>query len=210
MKFRIRSGWLMAGIAVMMILLMAACGQSSNPDPTATPGNSPSPIEQITPTPTTIPGGDIEIETPPVASKCSGLSGELEMQVLVGPAEAVGLEPVSVGYIPFSVVSEGGVYLVEGEGALSYDETLEEVWGTYSVSLNMDGSLEGECVGEPGNEGLQIIVEMSGEQMVEVRSEGFQGDYPWSGTQTLELSFPLEDGASAEGEGWSFILHLPE
>jgi hypothetical protein len=46
--------------------------------------------------------------------------------------------------------------------------------------------------------------------MIEVRAEGFQGDYPWTGTHELNLSFPLEDGAIAEGEGWIFVLHLSQ
>ena len=49
---------------------------------------------------------------------------------------------------------------------------------------------------------------MSGDQMVEIRSEGYQADFPWSGTQELDLSFPLEEGALSEGEGWAFALHL--
>jgi len=132
------------------------------------------------------------------------------MKVLVGPAEAVGLEPLAVGEIPFSIVSEGNAYLVQGSGGVSYQETLGEKWGTYTVSFDMEGVLGGECAGEPGSEELNIIVEMSGEQMVEVRAEGFQGDYPWSGTRNLTLNFPLEDGAIAEGEGWVFILHLSQ
>ena len=146
----------------------------------------------------------------PAPSRCDGLSGELEVQVLVGPAEAVGLEPVAVGGIPFSVVSDGEVYVVQGEGAISYQQILEGEWGTYSVSLDMEGTIEGECGGDRGSEGLSILVEMSGVQTVEVRAEGFQGDYPWAGTHELNLSFPLEDGATSQGEGWVFVLHLSE
>lgn len=162
--------------------------------------------EKETPTPTTS-GGGLEVE-PPVASRCAGLSGSLEMQILVGPADVVGLTPVSVGSIPFSVVPDWVNYLVQGGGGVTYEETLTEDWGTYSVSLDMAGTLDGECRGEPGSEELNITVEMSGEQMVEVRAEGFQGDYPWSGMHSLNLNFPLEDGAMLEGEGWTFILHL--
>ena len=53
-----------------------------------------------------------------------------------------------------------------------------------------------------------MTAEMNGEQMVEVRADGFRGDYPWNGTHTLNLSFPLEDGAMVEGEGGAFVLHL--
>jgi hypothetical protein len=55
---------------------------------------------------------------------------------------------------------------------------------------------------------LNLALTVSGEQMVEVRAEGFSGDYPWSGTHEFSLSFPAEEGASAEGEGWVFVLHL--
>ena len=72
----------------------------------------------------------------------------------------------------------------------------------------MEGTLSGECAGEAGSEILNIMATMSGEQMVEIRSKGYQADFPWSGTQELDLSFPLEEGAVTEGEGWSFILHL--
>ena len=44
--------------------------------------------------------------------------------------------------------------------------------------------------------------------MVDVQSEGFQGQYPWSGTQQLDLAFPLAEGAEASGEGWQFVLHI--
>ncbi|MBN2044652.1 MAG: hypothetical protein JW757_06510 [Anaerolineales bacterium] len=193
----------------VMILLSLACATLTDGGNDANPNSSEGNIQpDATPTPTTIGGGDMGVEPSLVANRCSGLSGALEMQILVGPADAVGLPPVSMGEIPFSVVPEGEVYLVQGEGSVSYQETLTEAWGTYSVSFNMEGALFGECKGEPGNEALDITVEMSGEQMVEVRADGLQGDYPWSGTQSLDLSFPLEDGAAQEGEGWTFVLHL--
>jgi hypothetical protein len=193
MKLKNSQGWVILRIVGIMLLLMA-CGLSSNLD--------------TTPTPTPIIGGAPEGVSPPETSGCEALSGELEMQVLVGPSEAVGLEPYAVGEIPFSVVSEGGSYVVRGGGAISYQEVLEEEWGTFTVSLDMEATVDGECEGTSGSEVLNITIEMSGEQMVEVRAEGFQGDYPWSGTHELSFSFPLEDGATAEGEGWQFVLHL--
>jgi hypothetical protein len=150
------------------------------------------------------------VESSPAASRCDGLSGELEVQVMVGPAETVGLEPLAVGAIPFSVEPDGGVYLVQGEGAISYEEILTKDWGTYTVSFDMEGTIGGECGGDQGSEELNLSVEMSGEQMVEIRAEGFQGDYPWAGVHELNLNFPLEDGATADGEGWGFVLHLSE
>lgn len=207
MKFTNSLGWVKLEMVVMVFLMMA-CSLSSNSSPTPTPSPSSPSIVPLTPTPTTVGEGVPEVKLSPTASRCDGLSGELEMQVLVGPAEAVGLEPFAVGRIPFSVVSEGEAYIVQGGGAISYQKVLEEDWGTYTVSLNMESTIDGECGGDDGSEELNIIIEMSGEQVVEVRAEGFQGDYPWAGTHELNLSFPLEDGAMAEGEGWAFVLHL--
>ncbi|MGD2157714.1 MAG: hypothetical protein PVG32_12650 [Anaerolineales bacterium] len=190
-----------AAVSVFGILLFVmACSQSPTPSRTATP---------TTLTPTTESGGAPAASSTP-ASACEGLSGGLEMQILVGPSEAVGMEPVAVGDIPFSVVSEGEEYIVQGGGAISYQEVLEREWGTYTVSFEMEGMLSGECSGDIGNEKLNVTAEMSGEQLVEVRAEGFQGDYPWSGSQEFNLSLPLEDGAVSEGEGWAFVLHLNE
>ena len=100
--------------------------------------------------------------------------------------------------------------MVQGSGDISYQQVLEKEWGTYTVSLDMNATVSGECSGSAGSEELHMILEVSGNQMVEVRAEGFEGDYPWSGTHELELIFPLEEGTSAEGEGWAFILHLNE
>ncbi len=74
-------------------------------------------------------------------------------------------------------------------GTISYEEVLQEEWGTFTVSLDMEATVDGECEGTSGSEVLNITVEMSGEQMVEVRAEGFQGDYPWSGTHEFAFSF---------------------
>ena len=57
---------------------------------------------------------------------------------------------------------------------------------------------------------LHMMIEMTGEQMVEVRAEGFQGDYPWAGSHQIEISLPIKEGATAEGDGWAFVLHLAE
>jgi len=195
MKSKNNSGWLILTVAAL-VFLMISCSLTSTP-------SSPQ-IESPTPTPTSIP----VIQVSPIPSQCHGLSGALEMQVQVGPAEAVGLEPFAVGEIPFSVEPQGDAYIVVGGGAISYQDVLAADWGTYTVSLDMDNTLEGTCEGTDGNEVLKITIEMSGNQMVEVRAEGFEGDYPWEGTHTRDLSFPLANGATAEGEGWAFILHL--
>lgn len=185
---------------VGVVIFILGCGLFQTPNPDTMPLQ--------TATPTFISEGGSTPVTPELTNRCTGLSGSLEMQVLAGPAEAVGMEPYAVGDIPFSVVADGQMHIVQGSGAISYQQVLEKEWGTYTVTLDMTANVSGECSGDSGNETLNLAVELSGEQMVEVRAEGFSGDYPWSGTHQLELSFPLVEGASAEGEGWAFILHL--
>jgi hypothetical protein len=136
------------------------------------------------------------------------LSGEIEVQVLVGPAEAVGLEPVAVGSVPIAVVSETPPYRVEGAAPISYEAVLEKEWGTYAVTMDMQVAADGECGGTEGREELQLHMAMSGEQMVEVDAGEFQGEYPWSGDHEFDVVLPLQDGATAAGEGWTFVLHL--
>lgn len=194
-------------VSVLVFLSLACTALAGSGDGNDASGVGVNNHSNETPTPT-IGGGDLGTTLTPVPSACSGLSGALEMQVLVGPAETVGLTPISMGNIPFTVVSEGEAYLIQGAGSITYEETLEAAWGTYTVSFDMQSTLDGACSGQPGSEYLDLTVEVSGDQMVEVRSDGFQGDYPWSGTHTLNLSFPLEEGAVMEGEGWAFILHF--
>ena len=131
------------------------------------------------------------------------------MRVLVGPAAAAGMEPLAVGSIPFAVTAGEGSYVVRGEGPISYAEVLTEEWGTYEVTLDLQMAVEGECVGAAGGEELHLTVRMTGEQMVEVTAEGFHAKYPWAGEASQVASFPLIEGATAEGEGWAFVLHLP-
>jgi hypothetical protein len=132
----------------------------------------------------------------------------LELQLLVGPSEAVGLDPYAIGEIPFSVVSNEEPNLIKGANTISYEDVLVEEWGTFTVSFNMDITLGGVCSGEEGAEQLIVDVTMSGDQMVEVEAEGFQGEYPWSGTQENALVFPLQEGATAGGDGWQYVLHI--
>jgi hypothetical protein len=110
--------------------------------------------------------------------------------------------------VPFTVITSAPPYLVEGQGPISYEATLTERWGTYTVTMDMETAVQGECSGEAGGEQLTLVLEMTGEQLVVVEAEGFQGEYPWAGTQTRDLAFPLEEGATAEGEGWAVVLHL--
>jgi len=41
-----------------------------------------------------------------------------------------------------------------------------------------------------------------------VDAQDFHGEYPWSGAHTLNLSFPQQEGATAQGEGWVVVLHI--
>lgn len=191
-------GWVMVSILCLVIFMMA-CSLVSSPSlpPTPTPTSTPTVVIPLVVTP-----------SPSVESRCDDLSGTLEIQVLVGPADAAGLEPFAVGEIPFSVQAEGGIYRVQGGGPISYQEVLTEEWGTYTVSLEMDTTIGGQCGGDAGSEALNMAVEMSGEQLLEVRADGFSGDYPWSGTSMVDLTFPLEEGNMQAGEGRAFILHL--
>jgi hypothetical protein len=194
--------WSKLIVILGLTILVAACSQSG--DNTATLPPSPT----ITATPTAIVG-DINLPTP-TPNRCDGLGGNIEMQVLVGPSEVVGLEPVAIGNIPFTVTSAGEAYLIEGGGLIDYQDVLEKEWGTYSVAFNLEAVLSGDCQGNGQNGTLNMVVESSGEQLVEVDAEGYHGEFPWEGSHTLNVSFPIEEGSTAEGEGWSFVLHLDE
>ena len=187
---------IIVGIALMMMACSLFSGADSESAPAATP----------TPTPAMIPGNITDI--PQSISRCGGLSGVFEVQLLVGPSEAVGLEPYAIGEIPFSVVTAEKPFIIEGANSITYDDVLKEEWGTYTVSFNMDFTLTGECSGEAGTEQLMVDVTMSGDQLVEVDAGEFQGEYPWSGTQEKALNFPLQKGATARGEGWQLVLHM--
>jgi hypothetical protein len=205
-----------------LVILASACGAGppeilDNPTSPAvqTTDIQPSatfPVPQARPssTPTTTPTSILD--QPPATtapgSPCAGLSGEIEVRVLVGPAEAVGLEPEAVGSVPFSVTSGESPFLANGSGSINYANTLEEQWGTYDVSIDMQLTVDGECISAGDRPQLQLTMGMTGSQMVEVTAEGFHGEYPWSGDQDFDLAFPLEEGASIEGEGYAFVLHL--
>jgi hypothetical protein len=184
---------------------------TATPTPTPTTATQAAPTSAPTPTPTptkeTVPQ-PVPTTPAPEPSRCEGLAGQLEVQVLVGPADAVGLEPVAVGSVPFAVTSSEPPYLVQGQGPISYEAVLEKEWGSYTVTMDLSTSVQGECSGPAGAEQLDMSLELTGEQLVVVDAEGFHGEYPWSGTQTRELAFPLEEGATAEGEGWAVVLHL--
>ena len=205
--------WPLLAVLTLIAFTTLNCGpveDGAAPTPTPTPTATPTPasvlpVETASPTPTLVPLGEPVSPTPSLTtSPCDGLSGTIEVRVLVGPAAAVGLEPFSVGSIPFSVSSGGPPYLVQGQGYIPYEEILTEDWGTYEVVLDLNITISGEC----GAEGLVLVLEMTGSQFVEVNSPDFHGEYPWDGQHTFNLTFPLVDGAAVEGDGWVFVLHL--
>ena len=180
------------------------------PTPTVTTAATPAPIAPATETPTPIP---VLPELPTATAtqpptKCEGLNGYLEVSIQVGPAEVVGLEPVAVGQIPLTVSGTSDPYAVQGSGTIDFADTLIEVWGSYAVTLNMQALIAGTCTGSADAETLHLEVEMSGDQLVVVTSEGFNGEYPWNGTHNFDLEFPVMDGAAVQGEGWAFTLHV--
>jgi len=197
-----RSIWSNLFIILGLAIFVAACSQSGNNTETL----PPSPTNTATPTAIV---GDSNLPTPtPAPNLCDGLGGNIEMQVLVGPSDVVGLEPLAIGTIPFTVMPAGDAYLIEGGGLIDYQDVLEKEWGTYTVEFDQEAVLSGDCQGGEHSGVLNMVVETSGEQLVEVESEGYQGEFPWSGTQTFNLNFPIEEGSTAEGEGWAFVLHL--
>jgi hypothetical protein len=137
-----------------------------------------------------------------------GLSGTLDIQILVGPSDAVGLSPEAVGSLPWTVTTDTAPYTIEGQTHVDYQDTLVREWGSFDVQMAMDFTADGTCQATADGGSLTMAVTMEGEQLVTVTSEGFTAEYPWEGTQTRAVTFPLEEGATAQGEGWAFILHL--
>lgn len=209
-------------LALSLVLLPSACdmpqGAPTNPQPESPLATPPSPtpsgaepLPSATPTPTPTPGGidGLATDTPTVANRCQDLKADLEVRILAGPAAAVGLEPMAIGQVPIAVTSEKPLYLVSGGGPISYSETLAQEWGTYQVTMDLDLTVNGECLPQPGAEQLNLVVDLSGSQLVKVESGQFQGEYPWSGEASQHAILDLVDGATAEGEGWMLVLHLP-
>ena len=150
-------------------------------------------------------GDEGEPEPDGASVSCQGLSGALEVELLVGPADAVGLEPVAIGEIPFSV--EGGGQ-VAGSTYLTYENELEAEWGTFTVYFDGDVFLTGTCQDDDGGGVLDLTVEFVGDQLIEVNVGGVVQEYPWSGSADVAVSLPAQDGARDEGEGWAFVLRL--
>lgn len=151
---------------------------------------------------------ELEYKPETGSSICEGLSGNFEMQVLVGPSDAVGLTPFGIGSIPFSVEFDQGLYLVQGEGKIDFEDELEEVWGTYTVFFDMLGEIDGVCTQDDNGGVMDITFKMTGDQVFIVDSPGLQEEYPKSFDYEFDYSFPVVDGATESGEGWALILHL--
>ena len=184
---------------VIFCLSLAGCSVFSNVNPDA--GGSPT----ATPTMAEV----ILITDVPESHPCEGLSGTLELQVLVGPSEVAGLKPTSVGEIPFDVIADGEIFIISGGGPMDYFvETESYEWGTYTVTFEGDTTVTGDCVSQDNDGVLNLYVELIGEQNLEVNYEGNITNYPWSGVPQMTVNLPLEDGAMQEGEGWVLILHL--
>lgn len=208
------------GVWVWLLLVcMGACTPAA-PAETATPSAGP-PTETPTkegpvapenpPTPTLTPTpalGGILTPTPTAepASGCAGMAAQLEIQILAGPAEAVGLEPYAIGAVPISASAAGPPYPVTGGGGITYADVYQADWGTYTVEMDLNFTVSGTCTGPAGQEQLNLLVTMAGSQLITVDAQEFQGEYPWSGTQELAVTLPLTDGASAAGEGWGIVL----
>jgi hypothetical protein len=186
-------------IVLLVSLLMFGCQWSATPQT--------EPVMQPTQTPTAA-AGDVLL-TEEESNRCAGLSGTLELHVLVGPSEIVGMAPLAIGKIPFTVNLVDGRHVIEGGGPLYFEEQVYELErGTYSVSFDGDGDVSGTCEALDQGEVLNLTVVMVGEQMLTVITEGFQMDYPWSGTVVIEASLPVEEGAEQSGEGWTLVLHF--
>lgn len=191
----------------VVVCVITACTPSPQARSASTPTPKPAtpvPTATSTATPTPTPTGAAAAEQ---VSICQDLSGSLEIQILVGPSDAVGLEPEAVGTLPWQVTGDVPPYPLAGNSWVSYQDTLVKEWGTYDVRMDMEVTVEGTC-DDAGDGSLTMTVTMEGEQLVTVTSEGFSGEYPWAGTQSRTVSFPITEGATASGEGWAFVLHL--
>jgi hypothetical protein len=174
-------------------------------------GLAPSPAltESSTASPTLTPTIESAGKFTPEPNPCDGLSGSLKLELLIGPSDAVGLEPFTFADIPFVVVREGDSYRVTGGGPIQYYEDVYQAeWGTFSVTFDGETTLGGECISNDETEVLTIDLEMAGEQTIEVVYDGITTTFPWEGTPRMILNFPIEDGAQEQGEGWVVILHL--
>lgn len=182
---------------LMLVASLASC--NALPSPGSTTG--------ATPTPTDMAGGIVI--TQESSDPCENLNGTFELQLLIGPSEAVGLSPYTFAKIPFQVVKDSNSYLVEGGGAVEYyEDILTADWGSFAVTFDGVTSVSGECLSTGDEATLNTLIEMTGQQIVVVTVEGVEYTYPWEGSPQVEASFPLLDGAQVSGEGWALTLHI--
>lgn len=140
---------------------------------------------------------------------CDGLSGNFEMQILVGPAAVADLEPFGIGSVPFSTEYDQGSYLVQGEGTIDFEDELVASWGTYTVFFDMLGVVDGVCTQNDDGAVLDFTFFMTGHQEFVVNVTGLAPEvYPADFDHEFEYSFPVVDGVTESGEGWALILHL--
>ena len=182
---------------------------TASPTPTPTPLPAAQASDTPTPTPTPTPSPQaLDTPTPEPSSACVGLSGYLEVQILIAPSDAVGLEPLAVGQLPFAVDGSTSPYPLSGAATLSYQDTLVENWGTYDVRFDADVTVDGTCRDANQGASLEMVVTMDAEQVLTVTVDGTSSEFPWAGTHTREFVLPAETGATAQGEGWAFVLYL--
>lgn len=187
-------------IFLLLAITLLGCSKPSPQETGAEPAATPTPTEFI---------GGVVVTPAEGQNLCEGLTGTLELQLLIGPSEAAGLSPYTFATIPFQVISEGNAYLVQGGGPVEYyEDILTADWGSFAVTFEGDTSVSGECVASEGDGTLAVSVEMAGQQNVVVTVDGMEYSYPWEGSPTVEATFPLIDGAQVGGEGWNLTLHL--
>lgn len=168
------------------------------PTPTVTP--LPVMMETATPLPT-------QASSSSGTSRCYGLNGRLEVRAYVPEAAGVGLEPFSIGEIPFSVVTNYVPYRIQGKSKLVYKGKTEEDWGSYKGDINMMGSVTGQCLtGEHDGE-LRLNVALSGNRLIVVRSRGYNKQFPWSGGNNIPITLFLSEGYTYTTDEWVFVLH---
>ena len=195
------SRWKFLIVFLLIFSSMTGCGIFSR--------SEIEPLKDSDPTPTPTDQGGLVVTDNPTTNPCQGLTGTLKLEILVGPSEAVGLEPITLGNIPFSVNQEGESYTVDGGGPLEfYSDVLSAEWGTFTVTFEGNITISGECVSSGDDAELQLQIEMVGDQNVEIVYDGTRMNYPWSGSNQISATLPVADGATEVGEGWLLTLYL--
>jgi len=152
---------------------------------------------------------------------CDDLRAELEVRLTLPYAVAADLEPIAVGYVPLSVVTERESTTVQGSGHISYDEM--QTWiddagkETAEVFLELDLRLDGECVEDAAGGGLRLTLDAVHQEEQGATTCGYppgtcrHSPIIWPYEESFELEFPLVDGAALQREdwtSWTFVLHL--